>query len=537
LRKDALVPGDNYVSANVELVEGSPDTEIIVSQTFECPDISEVNELNVLLDFPVADEEPDATPTAVLTHYCINKVDDSDFINNLIRWENVTDGYILNENSTFELGKVYRAYMQFKPTNGYQFAESPTVKFGAVTATIETASSNFISAYADYTLSETVDNVDLTVDVNFLAGKAPCFFANSEESEKYISYDYNEDYFESGVCYKDITADEFMQTGSNPFFQGHEYAITVAVKCTEAHKFAPLNDMTASINGIEAVASSISPFAKQKTGVRFFTATLGDCTTDINDCKIVISSRAKYIYNGSKQKLSLNITDGSYVLKEGTDFEVLYMGNRTNVGKVNYEISGLGEYSGSKSGSFKITAKAMSSAAKINISTKSYTYNGKVKQPTVSVYDGSKKLKKNTDYTVSYSNTKSKYVGEYSIKVSFKGNYSGSKSVTYTIVPKGTTLLKTASTGKDYISPQWKKQTSQTTGYEIMYSKSAGFKSGNKTVAISKNTQTIKKITGLKKNTKYYFKVRTYKTVKVSGRNKKFYSSWSPVKEFKTKKK
>ena len=38
-----------------------------------------------------------------------------------------------------------------------------------------------------------------------------------------------------------------------------------------------------------------------------------------------------------------------------------------------------------------------------------------------------------TQYTVSYSNASSKNAGKYSVTVTLKGNYSGSKSLTYTI--------------------------------------------------------------------------------------------------------
>ena len=46
-------------------------------------------------------------------------------------------------------------------------------------------------------------------------------------------------------------------------------------------------------------------------------------------------------------------------------------------------------------------------------------------------------LKGGVDYNVSYPKGM-KNVGKYTVKVTFKENYSGSKSLTYTINPKGT---------------------------------------------------------------------------------------------------
>lgn len=51
--------------------------------------------------------------------------------------------------------------------------------------------------------------------------------------------------------------------------------------------------------------------------------------------------------------------------------------------------------------------KTSLSKAKITLSKKSYVYNGKVRKPGVTVKIGKKKLKKNKDYTVTYSSNKS----------------------------------------------------------------------------------------------------------------------------------
>lgn len=56
-----------------------------------------------------------------------------------------------------------------------------------------------------------------------------------------------------------------------------------------------------------------------------------------------------------------------------------------------------------------------------------------------------------------------------------------------------------------------------------------------KTATVSKNSTTSQKISSLKSGTKYYVRIRTYKTVKVDGKSVKLYSSWSAIKSVKVK--
>ena len=170
----------------------------------------------------------------------------------------------------------------------------------------------------------------------------------------------------------------------------------------------------------------------------------------------------------------------------------------------------------------------------IKLSKIAYTYNGKVQKPSVTVKDSKgKALKNGTDYTVSYPKGM-KNVGKYTVKVTLKGNYSGSKSMTYNINPKGTSVSKVKAAKKGF-KVTWKKQATQTTGYQVQYSTSSKFKKA-KTVTISKNKTTSKSVSKLSAKKKYYVRVRTYKTVKIGGKSVKLYSGWSKAKSVTTKK-
>ena len=164
----------------------------------------------------------------------------------------------------------------------------------------------------------------------------------------------------------------------------------------------------------------------------------------------------------------------------------------------------------------------------VALSKTSLTYNGKAQKPTVTVKDGNGNFVNSKNYTLEYANNKN--VGQAMVMVTFNGNYKGTVKKTFNIVPKGTSITQITAKKKGF-ALKWKKQTTQTTGYEIQYSTSSKFK-GAKTLKNIKAKTSSKSISKLKANKKYYVRIRTYKTVK----GKKYYSDWSKARNKKTKK-
>ena len=170
--------------------------------------------------------------------------------------------------------------------------------------------------------------------------------------------------------------------------------------------------------------------------------------------------------------------------------------------------------------------------ADIRLAADNYTYNGKRREPAVIILDNDQNQLRSTDYTVSYAKGQKK-VGSYTVTIAFQGNYCGTVQKTFTISPKTTRIAK-LTPGSKKITVRWKKQTVQTSGYQIQYATSARFKHAKK-VTISNNKTTQKAIKKLKSKKKYYIRIRTYKTVKVNGKAQKIYSSWSKTKTVKTR--
>lgn len=170
--------------------------------------------------------------------------------------------------------------------------------------------------------------------------------------------------------------------------------------------------------------------------------------------------------------------------------------------------------------------KAASSFS-VKLSCTSYEYSGSAKTPKVTVTCGGKTLKSATDYTVAYSSGRTN-VGRYGVKVTLKGKYSGTKTVYFYIVPKKPTV-ETVCAGNKSVTVRWSAQTAQTDGYKLEYSTSSSFHNA-KSVIIKGKSTSYKTVTGLANGQKYYFRLKTYKTVTVSGKSVTLWSSASSAK-------
>lgn len=166
----------------------------------------------------------------------------------------------------------------------------------------------------------------------------------------------------------------------------------------------------------------------------------------------------------------------------------------------------------------------------IKLSSTKYTYSGKTIKPRITVIGSNGKTISADNYTVKFSNNTK--VGTAKATITFKGNYSGSVTKTFAINPKATSISKLSSPKAKQIKVNWKKQSTQTSGYQIQLATDKSFSKNKKLVTVSGSKATSKTVKSLKANKKYYVRVRTFKTVD----GNKYYSGWSAAKTVKTKK-
>ena len=249
---------------------------------------------------------------------------------------------------------------------------------------------------------------------------------------------------------------------------------------------------------------------------------------DIKYCSVKLT-KSTYTYDGKVKTPTVTVTNANGTkLTKDTHYTVTYASGRKKAGTYKVTVKMKGNYSGEKNLTFNINPITIDTC-KLKLSATSYTYDGKVKTPTVTVTNANgTKLTKNTHYTVTYVSGR-KNVGTYKVTIKGKGNYTGTKALTFKINPTKTTVSKLTA-GKKSITVAITKKSTQVTGYQIQYSTSKTFsKSTTKTISSYKTTKYTLKSLSAKKT--YYVRVRTYKTV---GKTK-YYSGWSTYKYVKTK--
>lgn len=111
------------------------------------------------------------------------------------------------------------------------------------------------------------------------------------------------------------------------------------------------------------------------------------------------------------------------------------------IGNTTWNKSELGTYYANKItwNTWNPLAKRLDQCA-ITLSSYTYTYDGKEKKPKVTVKDGNKTLKQDTDYTVEYLDNEDSGKGAVILKAVNNGNYAGAASIAFTIKKANPTL-------------------------------------------------------------------------------------------------
>ena len=307
------------------------------------------------------------------------------------------------------------------------------------------------------------------------------------------SYTYNGSVRKPGVIVKD-SAGKVLKKDT-------DYTVSYASGCTNVGTYKVTVTMKGNYSGTKTLYFKINPASYSK-------------------CKFALTT-TNYTYNGALKTPGVTIKYGSLTLKKNVDYTVAYSGGRKNIGTYKVTVKMKGNYTGTKTLTFKINPK-------IKLSATSYTYDGKTKTPTVTVTNSAGTKLSTKYYTVSYSAGR-KNVGTYTATIKFKNGHSGTYKYTFKINPPKTTVSKLTA-GKKSITVAISKKSSQVTGYQVQYSTSKSFsKPVTKTISSYKTTKYTLKSLSAKKT--YYVRVRTYKKVGSTT----YYSGWSTYKYVKTK--
>ena len=223
--------------------------------------------------------------------------------------------------------------------------------------------------------------------------------------------------------------------------------------------------------------------------------------TDIATAGVTIADIEDLTYNGKEQHPSPVVTLSSNVLEAGSNYQVTYSEGCTNVGTYTITFEGIGRYSGTLTKTFKIVPYDIS-GCDIKVENKPYT--GDVINVTPTVKYGSITLAQgeDKDYTFVTNPTTVKEGGDYTLTVTGKGNYTGTKEVPFNVYYPAPTELSCTNVTATTAIVTWKDGIA--TKWAVEYSTDKTFESAER-IDVNESTATL---ASLSTDQVYYVRVK-----------------------------
>ncbi len=256
---------------------------------------------------------------------------------------------------------------------------------------------------------------------------------------------------------------------------------------------------------------------------------------DMSLCKVTVNAK-NLIYDGKAKTPKITVTDSGKAMQSGKDYTVSYK-NNTRAGTGIITVTGTGNYGGSISTRFTI-GKA-SNTIKVSDINKTVSAKAQTVSSGVRVSGGAKLTYSSSSKSVKVSKTgkitiAGNFVGRavITVKSSETSCYkAASKKFNVTVKPAAPSITKAVNSAKSTAIVSWKGNKT-CSGYAVQYSTNKSFKSGVKTIYITKNSTMKATLTKLAKGKTYYIRAASYK----KNGNTKILSSWSKVKSVKIRK-
>ena len=146
----------------------------------------------------------------------------------------------------------------------------------------------------------------------------------------------------------------------------------------------------------------------------------------------VIADITALTYNGSEQHPAPVVTLGDETLEDGANYTVSYDEGCTNVGTYTVTVTGVGRYAGSINKTFKINPFDVS-GCDITIGNKAYTGDVIEVNPTVKRGSTTLVMGDDKDYTLVTDPATVQAAGDYTLTITGKGNYTGTKDAAFNV--------------------------------------------------------------------------------------------------------
>lgn len=159
--------------------------------------------------------------------------------------------------------------------------------------------------------------------------------------------------------------------------------------------------------------------------------------------------KASYVFTASNIKPIPTIIIGGSQLEEGTDYTVSYTLDTVNVGTKEITITGIGNFSGTKTIEYNISSKSLSDSdiTIIGVENKPYNFGNEITQD-FTLKHNNQVVYMSGNYTYSYSNNIN--AGQATLTITGEGNYAGTKTITFTITQLASTAQVACADTKIY---------------------------------------------------------------------------------------
>ncbi len=431
----------------------------------------------------------------------------------LVEWD-----YYNSEKSSYltfteALPSVYYFVQWLNPVAEYKFADDVAVTVdGAVSVETEIDEDGCLTVWAKFEVAPptVIDTINIEGVFAPLYGQVPKYYLDDVIAKVKVN---NEPYDSKNQAFGNLNVEwqticdstKTMLSSSETFSEGTYYYLLELYPKT-GFVFADIDDISASVNGnasVELEASTVyddTVLVWVKLEVECPHAYDNACDATCNKCE---STRTPAAHKGG----TATCTDKAKCSVCGEAYSSLKAHSYKTTVSTKATLSKNGKTVEKCScGAVKSKSeKTVYYPKTIKLEYTSTIYNGKTKTPSVTVKDSKGNKISKDYYTVKYASGR-KNTGKYSVTITFKGKYSGTKTLYFNILPSKTSkITPTCSTTE--IKASWKKVTGAS-GYKVELLNSKG--KVVKKVTTTKTSYTFKK---LSKVTTYKIRVTAYKTI------------------------
>ena len=175
-------------------------------------------------------------------------------------------------------------------------------------------------------------------------------------------------------------------------------------------------------------------------------------------------SISNHTFDGTKIIPTTVVKSGEKILIESEDYTVSWPQDMISAGKKEVTVMGKGNYTGMLKASYEIVAAPITAAS---LSVSRYIYDGNSKVPAVTVRSNDMLLVEGADYDATYPANAST-VGEHVVTITGKGNYTGTKTTTFEVIPATITDISLSATRYTYDGAAKKPSVTVKAGGKIL---------------------------------------------------------------------